>query len=172
MMRVPGMARMTWTPALRIAAGCVALTLVADVALLARAIRKRDEVQPTPLRIAVAPLIAARRPDVEATIDSARDLSPFEPLGTAESPASSTAIVPQAMPLPITRPRLIGTVVGGAESFVVMALADGAIKVVRLGERAGDLKLRAVSAGGAVFDDIHGDRVTLRSPTPGSEPQP
>ena len=29
---------------------------------------------------------------------------------------------------------------------VRMALTDGAIKVVRLGERAGDLKLRAVSA--------------------------
>jgi len=55
----------------------------------------------------------------------------------------------------------------------VMAMPDARIKVVRVGERGGALMLRSVSAGGAVFDDIiNGGRVTLRPPTPGSEPQP
>jgi hypothetical protein len=55
----------------------------------------------------------------------------------------------------------------------MVTMPDGGIKLVRVGERAGDLKLRSVSAGGAVFDDIiHGGRVTLRAPTPGPEPQP
>jgi hypothetical protein len=167
-MRAP---RVTWTPALRIAAGCAALALVADIALVARASRSQRDAQATPLRIAVATLIAARKPDAEQPIDSARALAPFEPLGATEMLTSAATVIPQAMPIPAAQPRLVGTVVGAAESFVVMSLADGTIKVVRVGERAGDLKLRAVSAGGAVFDDIHGGRVTLRAPTPGSEPQ-
>ena len=84
---------------------------------------------------------------------------------------ASAEVIPQAAPA-TALPRLVGTVAGGAESFVVLAMPEGTIKVVHVGERAGDLKLRAVSAGGAVFDDIHGERVTLRAPTPGAEPLP
>ncbi|MDB4881375.1 MAG: hypothetical protein JWL95_141 [Gemmatimonadetes bacterium] len=165
-------ARVAWTTALRVAIGCAAIALVADVGLLARAARSRDEERIVPLRIAPAAPIAPRKTDARGLIESAGARRPFEPLGGTKTLASAGTVIPQAVAIPAAQPRLIGTVVGGAESFVVMAMTDGAIKVVRLGERAGDLKLRSVSAGGAIFDDIHGGRVTLRSPTPGSEPQP
>ena len=167
-----GVARMTMTPALRVAAACAAMALAADAALLVRAARTPSEPAVVPLRIASAPTIVARNATADPPIDSARSREPFEPLSGAGTLASASTVIPQATPMPVARPRLIGTVVDGAKSFVMMAMTDGTMKVVRVGERAGELKLRSVSAGGAVFDDINGDRVTLRSPTPGSEPQP
>jgi hypothetical protein len=167
MIRAP---RMTMTPALRAAAACATLALLGDGALLVRAARPEREPRIVPLRIATAAPIVRRSADAEARLDSAQASEPFEPFGETQAPAGT--VTQQATPVPVARPRLIGTVVAGAESFVMMTMTDGTMKVVRVGERAGDLKLRAVSAGGAVFDDINGDRVTLRSPTPGSEPQP
>jgi len=164
--------RLTVTPALRIAAASAAVALVVDFGLIARAVRTPPEPVVVPLRLAPAPAITPRPADDEAAIDSARSREPFEPLASTQTAASASTVVPQATPMPVARPRLIGTVVDGATSFVMMGMPDGTIKTVRVGERAGDLKLRAVSAGGAVFDDINGERVTLRSPTPGSEPQP
>jgi hypothetical protein len=164
--------RMTLTPALRVAAACAAIALITDAALLVRAVRPWREPVVVPLRIVAATPIVSRKADSRALLDSAQSSEAFEPLGGAQTLASSGTVIPQAAPMPAAQPRLIGTVVDGARSFVMMALTDGTMKVVRVGERAGDLKLRAVSAGGAVFDDIHGDRVTLKSPTPGSEPQP
>jgi hypothetical protein len=166
--------RIAWTPALRVAVGVAAIALVGDLALLARAVRAPREEPVVPLRLAEVAPIARRAADPQGLIQSARAREPFEPLGgTPTTVASAGSVVPQAMAVPTAQPRLIGTVVGGAESFVVMAMPDASIKVVRVGERAGGLKLRSVSAGGAVFDDIiNGGRVTLRSPTPGSEPQP
>jgi hypothetical protein len=166
--------RVAWTPALRAAAGVAAIALVGDLALLVRAARSEREAIVVPLHIADVAMITRRAADAPGLIQSARAREPFEPLGgTPTTVASAGSVVPQAMAMPTAQPRLIGTVVGGAESFVVMAMPDASIKVVRVGERAGGLKLRTVSAGGAVFDDIiNGGRVTLRSPTPGSEPQP
>jgi hypothetical protein len=171
MMRLDRIAR---TPALRAAVVVAALALVSDLALLVRAVRAPREEVVVPLRLAEVTPIARRAADPQGLIQSARAREPFEPLGgTPTTVASAGSVVPQAMAVPTAQPRLIGTVVGGAESFVVMAMPDASIKVVRVGERAGGLKLRSVSAGGAVFDDIiNGGRVTLRSPTPGSEPQP
>jgi hypothetical protein len=166
--------RVAWTPALRVAAAVAAIALVGDLALLVRAARSEHEQPVVPLRIADVAPIARRVDDPQGLIQSARTREPFEPLGgTPTTVASAGSVVPQAMAVPMAQPRLIGPVVGGAQSFVVMAMPDASIKVVRVGERAGELKLRSVSAGGAVFDDIiNGGRVTLRSPTPGSEPQP
>jgi hypothetical protein len=42
------------------------------------------------------------------------------------------------------------------------------MQLVRIGERAGELKLRSVAAGEAVFDDAHGARVSLKTPRAGS----
>lgn len=162
--------RVAVTPALRIAAACAALALVADLALVARMLRSPATERVVPLRLASAPPIVPRTADAKGLIQSASARAPFDPLG-APPQLASAEVVPQAA-VPLVQPRLVGTVAGGAESFVVMAMPDGAIKVVHVGERAADLKLRSVSAGGAVFDDIHGSRVTLRSPTPGAEPQP
>jgi hypothetical protein len=148
------------------------VALLCDGILLVRAVRPPAPERIVPLRIAAVTPIAQRKADAVGLIQSARTRQPFEPFGEVQTVANTGVVIPQAAPMPAAQPRLIGTVVGGAESFVVMALADGSIKVVHLGDRAGGLKLRSVSAGGAVFDDINGDRVTLRSPTPGSEPQP
>jgi hypothetical protein len=161
-----------WTPALRIAAGCVVLVLVVDLALLVRAARTRVDPPVVPLRLASAPPIVPRVADAGAPIESAGARQPFAPLGGAPTLASDATVIPQAAAMPDARPRLVGTVSGGASSFVVMALPDASIKVVRIGERAGNLTLRSVSAGGATFDDTNGERVTLRAPTPGAEPQP
>jgi hypothetical protein len=162
--------RVAITPSLRIAAACAALALVADVTLLARMARSKAEDPVVRLRLTPAPVISPRDAQPKGLIQSASARAPFEPIGASPQLASAE-VVPQAA-TPVAQPRLVGTVAGGTKSFVVMAMPDGAIKVVHVGERAGDLKLRSVSAGGAVFDDIHGDRVTLRSPTPGAEPQP
>lgn len=169
MTRLP---RFTWTIALRVAAACAALALVIDLALLVRAQRSHVDAPIVPLRIAPPSSIVQRVPDAEGLIQSARAREPFDPLGAPQTFADASVVIPQAAPVAEAQPKLIGTVVGGAESFVVMALTDGSIKVVRIGERAGDLRLRSVLAGGAHFDNIHGGRVTLRAPTPGAEPQP
>ena len=164
--------RIAITPALRVAATCVALALASDLVLVARLAGSRDAAPVVPLRLAPAPAIAPRAALPGQTIDSAAARDPFEPLGAPQQVASAD-VVPQAAAAPGARPRLVGTVVRDAGSFVVMAMPEGTIKVVRVGERAGDLRLRSVSAGGAVFDDINGgERVTLRAPTPGAEPQP
>lgn len=163
--------RIAITPALRIAAACAAIALVADLALLARAAWPRAEVPVVPLRLAAAPTIVQLPAHAAPVLDSAAALDPFEPLGKPQQLASAE-VVPQAA-APVAQPRLVGTVIRETGSFVVMAMPEGPIKVVRVGERAGDLRLRSVSAGGAVFDDItKGERVTLRTPTPGAEPQP
>jgi len=166
--------RVAWTPALRAALAVATIALVGDLALLVREMRSERAEPVAPLRIADVTTIARRAADPPGLIQSARAREPFEPLGGMPTTvASAGSVVPQAMAVQPVQPRLIGTVVGGTESFVVMAMPDASIKVVRVGERAGGLKLRSVSAGGAVFDDIiNGGRVTLRSPTPGSEPQP
>lgn len=161
---------LTITPALRIAAAAAALSLVADLALLARGLRGTPERPVVALRLLPAPDISPRRPDDAASLDSARAREPFARLDAAPAVADASVVVPQAEPVAVQQPKLIGTVVRGEDSFVVMALPDGAVKVVRVGERAGNLRLRSVTAGSAVFDDINGGRVTLRSPTPGAEP--
>jgi hypothetical protein len=162
--------RFAMTPSLRIVAACAALALVVDVGLLARALRGTAEDSVMALRLAGAPAIVPRTADAKGLIQSAGRRAPFDPLGAVPQVASAT-VVPQAA-APAVPPRLVGTVVGGAESFVVLAMPDGTIKVVHVGERAGDLRLRSVSAGGAVFDDTNGERVTLRAPTSGVEPLP
>jgi hypothetical protein len=161
-----------FTPALRVVAACAAVALAADVVLLARLLAgARAEAPVVPLRLAPAPAIVPRAVGPAAAIDAAAARDPFEPLGAPQQLANAE-VVPQAV-APVAQPRLVGTVLRGAESFVVMAMPEGMIKVVRVGERAGALRLRSVSAGGAVFDDVNGGaRVTLRAPTPGAEPQP
>jgi hypothetical protein len=166
------LARVTWTPALRTASACAVVALFADTALIARAARPHEEPPIVALRIAPVTPIVPRTEDAEGLIQSARARAPFEPLGATPAFAGGGTVIPQAMPMAAPQPRLIGTVVAGVESFVMIAMTDGTMKVVRVGERAGELTLRSVRAGGAVFDDSHGDRVTLRAPTPGSEPQP
>jgi hypothetical protein len=170
-MRRPRLDRIVLTPALRIAAACAAIALLADVALLARMAYTPAESPVVPLRLAPAPAIVRPSSRELPGVESAAESDPFEPLGAPQQLASAE-VVPQAA-APTAQPRLVGTVVRDTESFVVMAMPEGTIKVVRVGERAGDLRLRSVSAGGAVFDDItKGERVTLRAPTPGAEPHP
>jgi len=162
--------RYAMTAALRIAATCAALALVTDLVLLARMAWSRTEPSSVPLRLASVPEIVRRSTKAPPAIDSAASIDPFAPLNAP--PQVATAAVVQAA-VPVAQPRLVGTVLRDTASFVVVAMPEGAIRIVRIGERAGDLRLRAVSAGGAVFDDINkGERVTLRAPTPGADPHP
>jgi hypothetical protein len=72
------------------------------------------------------------------------------------------------------QPRLIGTVVQGQGGFVMVEMPDARMQLVRIGEKVGDLRLRSVSTGEAVFDDPQGARVSLRTPRAGAgvEPRP
>jgi hypothetical protein len=163
--------RMEMTPALRVAAACAAIALLVDLGLLARMARPRTESAAVPLRLAPPPAIVRPPSHTPPGIRKAAASDPFEPLGTPQQVASAD-VVPQSA-APSAQPRLVGTVIRETESLVVMAMPEGTIKVVRIGERAGALRLRSVSAGGAVFDDLtRGERVTLRAPKPGAEPQP
>lgn len=105
-------------------------------------------------------------------ISQAARRSPFGP----EAAVSSVADIAQtSAPTPDgeLRPRLLGTAVSaGGAGFVVVELTGGQIQTVRVGERIGELRLRAVAAGVATFEDAGGSRVTLRSALPGSEPRP
>jgi Tfp pilus assembly protein PilP len=168
MMRFP---RLAITPSLRLATACAALALVTDVALLARASTHDEVPRIAALRIATVSSITPRTKDAPGLIEAARARQPFSPGSDAATPPV-TDTQAAAAAIPIAQPRLVGTVTGNTRSFVVVAVPDGSIKVVHVGQRAGELTLRSVAADSAVFENTTGDRVTLRSPKPGAEPHP
>jgi hypothetical protein len=146
--------------------------LVLDLVAIIRVRRLRADEPVVPLAIRTAPRIIIHVPDDVEIIHAAANRRPFD-LDTPETAVIPfNAVVQQSVPVPV-RPRLVGTVVeahGGG--FVIVELPDGRMQVVRIGERAGELRLRSVNAGEAVFDDARGARVSLRTPVPGSEPRP
>jgi len=155
----------------RVAAVCFAAALLIDLAVLVRARHLDDAVSPAPLTLAAVPRIVRRAPDDAALLLEAGRRTPFDVNSGAVTPAVdiSSAIVQQAMPVVIDQPRLVGTVVEGeGRGFVVVELPDARMQLVRIGERAGALRLRSVTAGVAVFEDERGVRISLRSPQAGS----
>lgn len=163
-----------WPLATRLAALGLCAALMLDVVLAVRVLwpRASDEsFQPLVLR--TAPAIAVRAPDDAELVRQASNRTPFDAGGTRAPEALTMTPVPQQSPAPQpTRPRLVGTVVEGRGGFVIVEMPDTHLQVVRVGERAGDLRLRSLTAGEAVFEDRVGTRVTLRSPVPGTEPRP
>jgi hypothetical protein len=128
--------------------------------------------QTPPLVIAPVTRIAVRPIDDAELIRQAANRAPFGATSSTVQMLASNAILQQSTAVPpAVRPRLLGTVVEGGEhggGFVVVELPDARVQLVRIGERAGDLRLRSVAAGEAVFDDPHDGRITLRTSPPGS----
>ena len=159
-----------WPVSTRIAAVCLAAAVVLDLALLLRT--RHVDVAP-PLVIASVPHIVARPVDDAELIRQAGNRAPFGGTSPAAAMLASSAIIQQSsVAPPPARPRLLGTVVeGNGGGFVVVELPGARVQLVRIGERAGDLRLRSVTAGEAVFDDPRDGRITLRTSPPGSGPE-
>ena len=163
-----------WPASTRIAAACLAGALVLDLAALVRMRHVREDEAVSPIQVERAPRIAIRMRDDAEIVRQAALRTPFDIAAPPPMPGLMTATVPQNVMAPVL-PRLVGTVVEGRNGgFVVVELPDARMQLVRVGERAGDLKLRSVAAGEAVFDDPHGARVSLKAPRAGSgvEPRP
>ena len=153
----------------RIAAVALAAVLVFDLAVLLRA-RHVDEAPPLTIA-SVTHIIVRPAGDVEL-VRQAANRAPFGATSPTVDMLASAAILQQSTVLP-ARPRLLGTVVEGHDGgFVVVELPDARVQLVRIGERAGDLRLRSVAAGEAVFDQAGGERVTLRTSPSGSAGRP
>jgi hypothetical protein len=162
-----------WPNGLRFAVICLTLGLALDVAALVRARSREVHAAVAPLRIDQAPRIALVPPTDPELVQQAALRTPFD---VAPPPAPLIASGPSA-PIVATapvRPRLMGTVVQGQGGFVMVEMPDARMQLVRIGEKVGDLRLRSVSSGEAVFDDPQGARVSLRTPRAGAgvDPRP
>lgn len=163
-----------WTLGARIAGLSLVVALALDVVALARHRTMRDTGAVTPLVIRPVPRIVIHLPGDAGLIHAAANRAPFALAPPAGAPVTAVAMGPPIVVAPVPRhPKLVGTVVeGNGGGFVIVELPDARMQVVRIGERAGELRLRSISAGEAVFDDPTGRRVSLRTPLPGSESRP
>ena len=159
-----------WPVSTQIAATCLVVALVLDVAVLLHAHGEMPIAAP----LVIAPVTrVVMRPasDVEL-IRQAAGRAPFGGTPLAEQTLAAVGFAQQStLPVPSVRPRLLGTVVQGRDGgFVVVELPDARMQLVRIGEKAGDFRLRSVTAGAAVFDEQSGGRITLRTSPPDSRP--
>jgi hypothetical protein len=149
-----------WPLARRIATLVMILALAWDAAALVRLFRSDAEPPSSPVVTPVVPSVARRALDDPQRFTLAASRAPF---------GISTDVTPSAAPtsfaLPVSQPKLTGTVVQGTSGFVVIELTDGTMRLVRLGERAAGLTLRAVAPGLATFTDSTGHRIVLHSST-------
>lgn len=158
-----------WPTSTRVAAAALVAALAIDGYVLFRP----RHVETAPALTLAAVTRNAVRPVTDA--DLVRAAGEREPFG-ATTPAAEMLVAnggaPDAAPMSTPeRPRLLGTVVEGqGGGFVVLSHPDARVQLVRLGETAGDLRLRSVAAGQAVFTDPTGSRITLRLPPPESRP--
>ena len=171
-MRVPALH--DWPASARVAGAFLVAALALDVAALVRLGTLREAAPVAPLVIRSAPRIVIHTPDDAELVRAAANSTPFGGEPPASLPALSTAILLQNAPAPApARPRLIGTVVqGNSGGFVIVEMPDARMQIVHVGEQAGELRLRSVGAGEAVFDDPRGRRVSLRTPASGAESRP
>lgn len=157
-----------WPNGLRIAVVCLALALVLDGAAVVRLRTPVATSVAAPLRIERAPQIALA-PQVDPELVQQAELrAPFD---VAPPAAAALVVSGPAAPLQVigpVRPRLMGTVVQGTGGFVMVEMPDARMQLVRIGEKVGDLRLRSVSAGAAVFEDPQGARVSLSTPRAGA----
>ena len=161
-----------WPLSAQTAAAFVVAAIVLDLVVMVRVRSFGDDTPVAPLAIRSAPRIVIRIPNDAELVREAASRSPFD-METPATVVPLSAVVQQSLSAPIARPHLVGTVVQGSNGgFVVVELPDGRMQLVRIGERAGELRLRSVGAGEAVFDDARGNRVSLRTPRAGSESRP
>jgi hypothetical protein len=162
-----------WPSGLRTALVCLVVALALDVAAFTRMRTTPATNVVAPLRIDEVPRIALTPPTDEELVRQAGMRTPFDlvqpPAPLVLSGPTAPLVAPSAV-----QPRLIGTVVQGQGGFVMVEMPDARMQLVRIGEKVGDLRLRSVSTGEAVFDDPQGARVSLRTPRAGAgvEPRP
>jgi hypothetical protein len=152
-----------WPVGRRIAVLALIAALGLDLVTLAGMRSTSDNSVVTPLVMEHAPRIITRVRDEGEIVREAALRSPFDAVAPVAPLQLASTVVQQSAPPPI-RPRLVGTVVeaqGGG--FVVVEMPDARMQLVRIGERAGDLRLRSVAANEAVFVDALGGRVALRT---------
>lgn len=157
-----------WPTSTRVAAGALAIVLVIDLMLL---VRTRADTPASPLVMAPVPRITVYSVDHAEIVRAAASRAPFGGTPVVDMLAANT-ILQQSTVVPTPdRPRLLGTVVEGrGGGFVVVELAGARVQLVRIGEKAGDLRLRSVGTGEAVFDDPRDGRITLRTSPADSRP--
>ena len=152
-----------WPVGRRVAVLALAGALLLDLVTLAGLWSRTDTSVIAPLVVEHAPRIVLRVRDEGEIVREAALRSPFDAVAPVAPLQLASTVVQQSAPAPI-RPRLVGTVVeaqGGG--FVVVEMPDARMQLVRIGERAGDLRLRSVAANEAVFVDAQGGRVALRT---------
>jgi hypothetical protein len=160
-----------WPPSTHIAGVALAAALMLDVVAIIHTRGLDDEDPVIPLTLRTPPNIVIHLPNDAELIRAASNKGPFDLESRASDVVPFSAVVQQSAPAAV-RPRLVGTVVQDRGSFVIVELSNGRMQVVRIGERAGELRLRSVNSGEAVFDDARGARVSLRTLVPGSESRP
>ena len=159
-----------WPSTTRIACAVLVAAIGLDIAAIVHVRRNSDEPGTAPIAIRQAPRTVIDLRDDADVMRAALGKWPFDV--SPPTRAVSYAVVQQSQPTP-ARPRLIGTVQQGRDGgFVMVEKADGQMQLVHIGERTGDLRLRAVSAGVAQFEDGQGNRVSLKAPATGSETRP
>ena len=150
-----------WPVSTQLAAVALVAGLVLDVVALGRVQARAADVATTALTYPAPPRFVIRALHEGASIGTAARKTPFD----IEAPVTVIAppIVAAGQPV-VQRPRLVGTVLQGRDSgFVMLELPDAGMKLVRVGERVGELQLKTVRAGEAVFEDRRGKQVSLRA---------
>ena len=152
-----------WPVGRRVAVVALGAALVLDLVMLANMRSTSDNAVVAPLVMEHAPRIVTRVRDEGEIVREAALRSPFDAVAPVAPLQLASTVVQQSAPPPV-RPRLVGTVVeaqGGG--FVVVEMPDARMQLVRIGERAGDLRLRSGAANEAVFVDAQGGKVVLRT---------
>lgn len=117
---------------------------------------------------------AAEPPVTIAPLAVAIDLDPFRPdrhrpAARFRLPGEDLPELSAAAPDPVAAVRLIGTaVLAGGSGFAMCQWGNQAPKLVRVGEKFGDLTLRRVEQGRAVFVSTNGESIEYRVPKSGS----
>lgn len=157
-----------WGPATWIALFVAAGALVADVALLRRALAPVPAVAPALSPPPIGTVAIGALPLVEDT-----DVAPPDPFSPDRAAAALDDGAPEA-PVPAdsaAAPRLVGTVIVPGRVAVAVAFCQTpgqAPQTVHVGERCGGLTLVAVEPARAVFRRVDGTRLTLDIPKPGA----
>ena len=161
-----------WSRTTQLAALSCAAAVLLDGGIAVTVLqRTRDHAVTVPAALQPLPELRGRALADEQSMYAALSRRPFDQPGAPASGPGMTLAM-QLPAAPIRQPRLIGTVVEGQKGFVIVEMPDAHTQLVRIGEKAGELRLRSVSAGEAAFDDAKGNKVVLRAPVPGTERTP
>jgi hypothetical protein len=153
----------------RLAAGL----LVASLAVLAWSVRRALELEPVPASASSSPAagVAISRGALGLTasqLSSAVDRNPFHPERRRPAerfrlPGEGVSAGPPSEGVPAQALMLIGTaVLPEGRGFAMCRWGSDAPKLVRIGERIGDVTLQEVNQGRAVFRSATGERLEVK----------